>query len=70
VLCSLSDRRAALAEVARVLLTGGCHTATDPVGLIEAAGFAVTAVRRLRFPESRLTQPAAPHVLGLARRPS
>ena len=51
------------------LLTGGCHTANDPVGLIEAAGFAVTAVRRLRFPESRFTQPSAPHVLGLARRP-
>jgi ubiquinone/menaquinone biosynthesis C-methylase UbiE len=51
------------------LLTGGCHTATDPVGLIGAAGFTVTAVRRLRFPQSRVPQPATPHVLGLARRP-
>jgi ubiquinone/menaquinone biosynthesis C-methylase UbiE len=51
------------------LLTGGCHTVNDPVGLIEAAGFVVTAVRRLRFPQSRFTQPSAPHVLGLAHRP-
>jgi hypothetical protein len=48
------------------LLTGGCHTATDPVALIEAAGFTVTTVRRLRFPQSRVPQPATPHVLGLA----
>jgi ubiquinone/menaquinone biosynthesis C-methylase UbiE len=51
------------------LLTGGCHTATDPAGLIGAAGFTVSTVRRLRFPESRVPQPAAPHVLGVARLP-
>jgi hypothetical protein len=51
------------------LLTGGCHTATDPAGLIEAAGFTATASRRLRFPQSRVPQPATPHVLGLARLP-
>ncbi len=51
------------------LLTGGCHTSTDPVGDIEAAGFQVTALRRLRFPDSRFSQPATPHVLGAARRP-
>jgi ubiquinone/menaquinone biosynthesis C-methylase UbiE len=51
------------------LLAGGCHTAVDPVGSIERAGFEVTALRRLRFPDSRLTLPATPHVLGLARRP-
>jgi ubiquinone/menaquinone biosynthesis C-methylase UbiE len=51
------------------LLAGGCHTAVDPVGLVERAGFEVTALRRLRFPDSRLTLPATPHVLGLARRP-
>jgi ubiquinone/menaquinone biosynthesis C-methylase UbiE len=51
------------------LLAGGCHTAVDPVGLVERAGFEVTALRRLRFPDTRLTLPATPHVLGLARRP-
>jgi ubiquinone/menaquinone biosynthesis C-methylase UbiE len=51
------------------LLAGGCHTAVDPVGLVERAGFGVTALRRLRFPDSRLPLPVTPHVLGLARRP-
>jgi ubiquinone/menaquinone biosynthesis C-methylase UbiE len=52
------------------LLAGGCHTAVDPVGLVEEAGFEVTALRRFRFPDTRLTLPATPHVLGLARRPA
>jgi ubiquinone/menaquinone biosynthesis C-methylase UbiE len=102
VLCSLPDRPAALAEIARVLrpggvlaflehtraetpllravqrlgdatvwplLTGGCHTATNPVGFMAAAGFTVTTVRWLRFPDTLFTQPASPHVLGVARRP-
>jgi ubiquinone/menaquinone biosynthesis C-methylase UbiE len=51
------------------LLAGGCHTAIDPVGLVERAGFEITALRRLRFPDSRVTLPVTPHVLGLARRP-
>jgi Methylase involved in ubiquinone/menaquinone biosynthesis len=49
------------------LLAGGCHTATDPVAAIIAAGFEIVACRRLRFPERRFTQPASPHVLGSAR---
>lgn len=100
VMCSLDDRPAGLAELARVLrpggtlrflehtiadtpglrrvqrivdatvwplLAGGCHTATDPAGAITAAGFEITTVRRLRFPENRFTQPSSPHVLGSAR---
>lgn len=51
------------------LLAGGCHTATDPVGDVEQAGFQVSALRRLRFPDTRVPLPATPHVLGAARRP-
>lgn len=50
------------------LLTGGCRTATDPAGLLAAAGFDLTELRRLRFPEARFSQPSTPHVLGTARR--
>lgn len=50
------------------LLTGGCHTATDPATTISAAGFEMTTIRRLRFPENRFTQPSSPHVLGSATR--
>jgi ubiquinone/menaquinone biosynthesis C-methylase UbiE len=49
-------------------LFGGCHTARDTVGAIEAAGFALERHRDLR-PESlpRLL-PAYPQTIGVARR--
>jgi hypothetical protein len=50
-------------------LTGGCHTATDPVGAIEQAGFDVEELRRLRFPDTASRKPSTPHVLGTARAP-
>jgi ubiquinone/menaquinone biosynthesis C-methylase UbiE len=50
------------------LLTGGCHTASDPLAAIRDAGFAVTTARRLLYPEHpRL--PSSPHILGCASRP-
>jgi ubiquinone/menaquinone biosynthesis C-methylase UbiE len=52
------------------LLMGGCHTATDTVGLITAAGFAISEVRRLRFPDERFTLPTTPHVIGTALAPA
>lgn len=52
------------------LLVGGCHTATDPIGAITAAGFEMINLRRLRFPDVRFTQPSTPHVLGTARAPA
>lgn len=52
------------------VLAGGCHTATDPVGDVQRAGFEVTGLRRLRFPDTRVSLPATPHVLGSARSPT
>ena len=52
------------------LLVGGCHTATDPIAAITAAGFEMINLRRLRFPDIRFTQPSTPHVLGTARAPA
>ena len=78
VLAFLEHERAAtpaLRTVQRVadatvcpLVAGGCHTSTDPVGDIAAAGLEVTALRRLRFPDTRIAVPVTPHVLGTARR--
>ncbi|CAN5877966.1 class I SAM-dependent methyltransferase [soil metagenome] len=51
------------------LLAGGCHTARDTPAAITDAGFEQVAMRRLRFPDSRVPVPAAPHALGVARRP-
>ena len=49
------------------LLTGGCHTARDPLSTIGAGRFTIDSVRHLRFPEQP-TVPASPHVLGRASR--
>lgn len=51
------------------LLTGGCHTATDPAAAIRRAGFEITQLRQLQFPARRFTQPSSPHVLGTANNP-
>jgi SAM-dependent methyltransferase len=50
------------------LVAGGCHTGRDQPAAIEEAGFELTSVRRFRFPDTRLTMPATPHVLGAAVR--
>ncbi|MCZ7461639.1 class I SAM-dependent methyltransferase [Streptomyces sp. WMMC940] len=48
---------------------GGCHTARDPLGAIEAAGFELGTYRRLRVPEKGPRLPTSFCVLGVARRP-
>jgi hypothetical protein len=50
-------------------LVGGCHTSRDTLTAITTAGFQRISTRRFRFPDSRPPSPAAPHVLGIARRP-
>ncbi|GGT91408.1 class I SAM-dependent methyltransferase [Streptomyces violascens] len=52
------------------LLFGGCHTARDPLGAIEAAGFEIVGHRRLRVPAKGVGSPSSPCVLGVARRPA
>jgi ubiquinone/menaquinone biosynthesis C-methylase UbiE len=59
-----------LADVIWPTLLGGCHTSRNTLAAITDAGFQITSVQRFRFPDSRLPQPAAPHVLGVARRPT
>lgn len=52
------------------LFMGGCHTATDTVGLFTAAGFTVSEARRLRFPDEKFTTPTSPYVIGTALTPA
>lgn len=52
------------------LLFGGCHTARDTIGAIEAAGFELGPYRKLRVPERGIQFPTSPCVLGVARRPA
>jgi ubiquinone/menaquinone biosynthesis C-methylase UbiE len=59
-----------LADLVWPTLVGGCHTSRDTLAAISAAGFQITSIQRFRFPEGRLPQPAAPHVLGVAHRPT
>ena len=47
----------------------GCHTSRDTLTAITTAGFRLISTRRFRFPDSRLPSPAAPHLLGIGRRP-
>ncbi len=49
-------------------LAGGCHTGRDTAIAIEEAGFAVDQLDRFRFPDTRLTMPATPHLRGTATR--
>jgi ubiquinone/menaquinone biosynthesis C-methylase UbiE len=59
-----------LADVIWPTLVGGCHTSRDTLAAITDGGFQITSIQRFRFPEGRLPQPAAPHVLGVAHRPT
>jgi ubiquinone/menaquinone biosynthesis C-methylase UbiE len=58
-----------LADVIWPTFVGGCHTSRDTLTAITTAGFQLMSTRRFRFPDSRPPSPAAPHVLGIARRP-
>jgi hypothetical protein len=49
-------------------LGGGCHTGRDTAAAIQAAGFTIDHLDPFRFPDSRLTMPATPHLRGTATR--
>lgn len=51
------------------LVAGGCHADRDTAAAIEGAGFTIEECRRFRFRPSLLVAPAAPRILGVARRP-
>jgi ubiquinone/menaquinone biosynthesis C-methylase UbiE len=50
-------------------VAGGCHPDRDTARAIEAAGFAIERCRRFTFRMSLFDLPAAPRILGVARRP-
>ncbi|MBT2512980.1 class I SAM-dependent methyltransferase [Arthrobacter sp. ISL-30] len=50
------------------LLFGGCHTSRDTQTAITTAGFTITQLEKISFPETRLPFPAATHILGIAER--
>ena len=51
-------------------MAAGCHTGRDTVTAIEAAGFVVEHLERLRFPDGAALVPTAAHAMGIARRPT
>lgn len=66
---ALAGAQRALDRTVWPLLFGGCHTARDTVGAIEAAGFELGPCRRFRVPAGGPQLPTSPCVLGVARRP-
>ncbi len=65
-----------LGRVQRVLdvvwphLAGGCHTSRDTVSAVSAAGYEVEHTRHFTFRPVLTNAPVAPHVIGVARRPT
>ena len=51
-------------------LGGGCHPNRRTLEAIKTAGFELERYRRFRFAPAGTMLPTAPHVMGLARRPS
>lgn len=49
-------------------LCGGCHTGRDTAAALEGAGFTIDQLDAFRFPDTRLSTPATPHLRGTATR--
>ena len=50
------------------VLLGGCHTGRDTAAAIASSGFTIERLDEFRFPPSRWSTPATPHVSGVAVR--
>ena len=65
-------REARVQEIADATLwphiAGGCKLSRDTLSGIERAGFEIEQCERFAFSPARM-MPAAPHILGIARRP-
>lgn len=51
------------------VIAGGCHTHRDTAAAIREAGFTITHLQALHFPDLRFSTPTSPHILGTALRP-
>jgi SAM-dependent methyltransferase len=58
------------ADVVWPHMAGGCHLSRDTERDIERAGFAIEERRHFSFAPKRIVALAAPHVIGVARRPA
>lgn len=56
------------ADVVWPYLAAGCHVSRPTDEWIGRSGFTVREIRRFAFPPSRMPNPAAPHVIGVAIR--
>jgi ubiquinone/menaquinone biosynthesis C-methylase UbiE len=52
------------------LIAGGCHTSRETLAAIQQAGFAIETYERFLFKPFPLALPTAPHIRGIARRPT
>ncbi|MDP9384082.1 MAG: class I SAM-dependent methyltransferase [Actinomycetota bacterium] len=62
-------QRAVTRSGAWPLVAGGCHADRDTATALERAGLEIERCRRFRFRPTLLVAPAAPRILGVARRP-
>ena len=62
-------QRAVTKSRAWPLVAGGCHADRATAAAIARAGFEIQSCRRFRFTPTPLVAPAAPRILGTARRP-
>ncbi|NDL58955.1 class I SAM-dependent methyltransferase [Phytoactinopolyspora mesophila] len=50
-------------------ISGGCHAHRDTGTAIAEAGFIIEQMDSLRVPDTRLSPPTSPHIIGVATRP-